>query len=684
MSLLLNLILLGLVTGNNVPIEITAGAFWKQLPTTLCYEATIPITYQARWMETEVENNITIDIKNSCRDHPFRNFCELRRHLTLLQQEASNELNIDVNSWKTEARILEEKWPKYGKRSLDFIGSGLNWCCGVATQQKFESMVMEEHTVKTEVSKLKNGLNKALKDLGESSKDFEIYQERVQEAFEATTKRLNKVQDMWTTKQNRVTEDYELALQDISAFLINNLKKIITIGRHLKNSQTIQSCRRQEIPSSVVPPATLRTDIQRLQTEIHPSDQEVAIPAEEIYRYYQLPISDCTISGNTITITVKIPIRQLGKKWEIFELVTTPFAWHNQTCHIQHESLFLAVSTCNAEKTLRTISGINLHQCRPYDNKLCYLPRFSSDSLHGPQCAKVLFTGATVQEISETCPMRCLPSTAMVITEVKEEVYVITHPQPNTSIVCKEEESLPSQLYQQPGALQLTLPCNCALKVGGDTVISKRYPCREERSSSSIRHVLPATWTNLKSFVLNPTHVAKPPTYENLEECLQTNWSLTIPHVNLTSTKEDYEEIREQLNASVDTYGDIYSHHSDTILIMWNLVLSVCVLILLRRNPAQLIAATLPPVHAAAPNRHVHLVVISTISLLLLIIILTALWIRHYLTRRKQNHGTQVKTTNDHKDQIFRADGAMYKLVNMEANNLPEKIELSLMTEREL
>ncbi|CAH0562991.1 unnamed protein product [Brassicogethes aeneus] len=109
-------------------------------------------------------------------------------------------------------------------------------------------------------------------------------------------------------------------------------------------------------------------------------------------------------------VTVKVPIRRENFRWQLYELVTTPFAWHNQTCHIQHEALCLEIAIRNQKEVALTISGTNLHQCKPYENKLCYLPRFSSDNLHGPQCVKMLFHGATVEEIAKNCPMRCLSS----------------------------------------------------------------------------------------------------------------------------------------------------------------------------------------------------------------------------------------------------------------------------------
>lgn len=186
----------------------------------------------------------------------------------------------------------------------------------------------------------------------------------------------------------------------------------------------------------------------------------------------------------------------------MYELITTPFAWYNQTCSIPHQVLYLAVSThiFTYKDHTRQISGTGLHQCKPYHDKLCYIPRFSGDTLQGPECARRLYQGATVEEISHHCPMSCHTSTATTISEIQEELYVITNPKNDAKIICdKITTHLSGEVHQKQGAIKIRLPCNCELHMNDEITIPKRFPCAVKNpSQANIIHTIPATWSNLK------------------------------------------------------------------------------------------------------------------------------------------------------------------------------------------
>lgn len=111
-------------------------------------------------------------------------------------------------------------------------------------------------------------------------------------------------------------------------------------------------------------------------------------------------------------------------------------------------------------------------------------------------------------------------------------------------------------------------------------LIPRRFPCPTENpSEASIIHTIPATWSNLKSFILNPKELHLPK-YNNLSECLNTNWTIDIPHVNLTILKDNNKQILDMINKAVPsytTYSDHYGIHGDTIFLLWNIILSILI-----------------------------------------------------------------------------------------------------------
>ncbi|KAJ3617865.1 hypothetical protein MTP99_006953 [Tenebrio molitor] len=129
--------------------------------------------------------------------------------------------------------------------------------------------------------------------------------------------------------------------------------------------------------------------------------------------------------------------------------------------------MYLAVSSHHSGRSLRPISGSSLHTSR-----------FNSHGSYSPQCAVKMYTGATVDELNSHCAFRCNESQAMIISEVQDDVYVITHPQPMMLIQFgKSTQDIITSAVGKPGALQVHLPCNCQLRLKEDVVIPTSPPC---------------------------------------------------------------------------------------------------------------------------------------------------------------------------------------------------------------
>ncbi|KAG8325066.1 hypothetical protein J6590_076919 [Homalodisca vitripennis] len=74
-------------------------------------------------------------------------------------------------------------------------------------------------------------------------------------------------------------------------------------------------------------------------------------------------------------------------------MIAAPFAWHNTTCVLQHETTYVAAS----DKRIASISGGALHDCQVFERPLCFVPRYPGDSLASSLCHRKLFEGATTE-----------------------------------------------------------------------------------------------------------------------------------------------------------------------------------------------------------------------------------------------------------------------------------------------
>lgn len=94
-------------------------------------------------------------------------------------EEISKALHAEVNRMLDHWDVHQLTYNSKKKRSisLSFIADGLNWCCGVATQQKFDSMVMDVDTVRQQVSSIHDGLDSVVHIVGEELDDIKVLQE---------------------------------------------------------------------------------------------------------------------------------------------------------------------------------------------------------------------------------------------------------------------------------------------------------------------------------------------------------------------------------------------------------------------------------------------------------------------------------------------------------------------------
>ncbi|KYB24698.1 hypothetical protein TcasGA2_TC031841 [Tribolium castaneum] len=556
-------------------VEISTGVYWKKLPGTINYEATIPLTYSTSWrsiMKTESENYCSRgEGKVGCKI-----IDEMGRLSTIYERERSM-LGQMVDSQVKAGHQTNRRF----QRALDFIASSFEWCCGFATQQKFNKLAMTEGELAQHVEEIQRGLSETLKNIGKESHEFAAYQKEAATAFEKVEKRMHIIEklamDMTNNNNIHMEEDEKL----ITAAVYNtylNLKRTLNNLRTMEENEIATACKQHLIPQTILPPAILRKDLQKLALHIQQHDQELAIPMSNIWMLYTLPISDYTLTGGNLTIQARIPIRRKGYTWTLYELISAPFAWYNHTCRIQHESTYVAISNGKKIET-RTISGVSLHHCRPFENKLCFLPRFSADSIHGPTCVGKLISGGSIEELGSHCPMTCYRSQALTITEIEDEIFTMTHIDEKASIRCNAHETTigPTSDKIQPGARKIHVPCHCTLISREEVLIEKRYPCIEQEVKEvSVVHVIPAIWSSLGSLVLGEFRQKDQLRFTNVSQCLNLNWTLTVPHLNLTSTANRVEEIREQLNNhNIDhQFSATYTLHCDTILLIWNTVLS--------------------------------------------------------------------------------------------------------------
>ncbi|KAG5862195.1 hypothetical protein JTB14_023878 [Gonioctena quinquepunctata] len=193
-----------------------------------------------------------------------------------------------------------------------------------------------------------------------------------------------------------------------------------------------------------------------------------------------------------------------------------------------------------------------------------------------------------------------------------------------------------------PGAVKIRVPCNCKLITNGEEMIPTKFPCPlYSPQISHITHIIPAAWSNLKSFILNPKIKINAPTFSNITECLNTNWTLNVPHINLTSTEDNIKELLETIqDQSPFSYSDTYGVHGDTLFLIWNSILSICIVYILFNSRHNL--ALIPTVRAET-NTPIHYDMFFTLICLAFFLFIAYLFIKLFIRWRQSRNKPKRK-----------------------------------------
>ncbi|CAG9824532.1 unnamed protein product [Phaedon cochleariae] len=133
---------------SEINLEVTAVAFWRALPETITYEATIQLIYETAWYDGVPMS--TTRVKSSCdsRRDRTRPECMILQDLNALQKAYAEEFSSLAKSWSPSySKNNSELRNELKKRALDFIGDGLSWCCEVATQHKLDDLKGQEENI---------------------------------------------------------------------------------------------------------------------------------------------------------------------------------------------------------------------------------------------------------------------------------------------------------------------------------------------------------------------------------------------------------------------------------------------------------------------------------------------------------------------------------------------------------
>lgn len=613
------------------PEMLSAGVHWRQLPETVIYESSVPLYYRVPWQLPTYEG----DGQRLRENSDFHKYYPKLWNISQSILDLDNKFGVVLTAWETSLRGAPEVHTATRKRrGIELFGQIMHFCCNLVTASDVTAMGAGVSDVNTALHDLQNNIVSDHQELFNLTNSMSQFNFELQASYNMTFNQIKNLKQEITNLVNFENESDNViheALNIIYKKIIHMIHNEFIISAYTKMSETMMQCNNKKLSKFLVSETILIQDLKILESNLVKNNFELSISVKNIQKYYNLNIVSCVLQGEELVVSVKVPIRQLGHNWKLFEIINVPFAFNNQTCSVKHDVQYLAVTNDGTYK--KAITGAATHQCRPYEDSLCYLPRHSSFSFFGSYCIFKLFEGMDKETFNKYCSFICHSDSPLIVSELERGMFSITNPSPNLRVKCiKTNFTYDFTNRVQIGAAIINLPCDCELFNFNDKIIAQTFPCEKNRNNFQMTQIVPIAWTNFTNTRVGILSDYSNNNIHNLLSNIDMNWTAHAPHIVLQNihTLKGVHEVKE---GKVMTWYAGYS----SLEYMWSLILSMLLFLIIFKNPWLI----LPTMAAPAQAETFDLQMIDEIILFLILIIFMMFLIIKRILKCRQRNNTQ-------------------------------------------
>lgn len=524
-------------------IEIGEGIYLED-GKAIMYENTIPIVYEMRWGDKE---------DNLKMDKPIK-WSTCYKNATCIVGKTLSDYKRAVDGQITN---LEPKmWEEGRSKRFNIIGWLLKQCCGVASQDDFETLYRGEDRVEEHLEEMRKVLHTDHRGIT----NLVTNQQKLTEDFNGI---LNNTKHELTDimmNQAGLSEKEDIMM----ANLLSIYKQMNKLTQKIKKNLAASSCQNKRIPSTMISPETLRADLKKIEERANKQEWQLAIPVEEVGRYYGIPTAACVITKERLVVRIKIPLQRKGNKIQYYDAHTIPIADYKTTCEKEIPSTRILVD--GSKQSYAWITNDKF--CKPETNQLCKSPRN--------------LKWRKFNTIESDTPTVCQNDTSMKITYIGEEQFTITHPE-RLKIQCGEERPMPVKIAEEVhGYIKIKIPCKCSIQnEDQEVIIQKQFPCDERWTKNvTIWHVIPQEWINNETEAIEIMKNSSMNYQDKLKNLMSENWNVRMKFPHL---KEEAEEGKEEDNDEI-SYTKIKNRIKDYHM-EWTTFITLILMIVIFRQP---------------------------------------------------------------------------------------------------
>lgn len=507
-----------------IPIHVITGIKFEEISTTIPYHSTTQLVYKIPH-HNKVTSAIpklkhTTETCKNLLNETLQN-CEDRKTLETLQDNIHDILNLNEKNLDPELKITKNN---RRKRAIDFIGSGLHWCCNVATSDNLEELSQNELQVDGKLNNLLDYVKQENHDLIIAENQMNNFSSNLNTVLQNLHSSLTQYDTTFKANMDTSARRLETKLQK---FTQESWLYIYLSLYYNKISRIEDDCQNNKIPQDLVPIRDLQEDLIKLQNKISRQNLSLAVSYRKAYHLYNLPIAKCSFSNGSIVLQVNVPLQISNTSYQTYTYNPIPLKWENNICTLANDN-FLIITANN--QTYIVDKNNNPH-CDHVSSNLCLIPRFSYHSSLAAKCAKFLIKGTSLNKLKDYCEFHCVAAPDhTVVTQLKVNQFLITNTLNELDIIC-EDDKLTSKIPKiEIGTVELNLPCNCKVMNQNEIIIDTTSPCdKRDFSNPAINHLIPLTWTNLDNLKIDPFDLKKRTEFDNITKFIMPNWNITTP-----------------------------------------------------------------------------------------------------------------------------------------------------------
>lgn len=547
MVFMVTLVMLDNSREETTAIEMGEGIFLEK-NYAIVYEATMPIIYDI----VSVNDGSVLKMEDSTKwSKCFKNqTCILGKTLSDFKR------GVEVEISKLEPKM----WEDQRRKRFNIIGWLLKECCGVASQDDFETLYRGQDRLEEHVDQMKNSLKKDHRDISQMVTNQNVLTDRYNSVLNRTRFELADV----LLGQTELSAEGDI----IIANLLSIFKLMGRMSQKVRKNLASVSCQNKKIPANMIDPETLRVDLQKLEEKVNAEEWTLAISPNDVGAYYGIPTAACVITKERFVVRIKVPIQRQENKIQYYDVIKIPIADTNVTCEKDISSNRILLDH-NREKYAFIEDD---KHCKPEINKLCKVP------------GRIRWRN--IKTMDQDTRTICENDTAMRITHIGAEQYILTHPEVLFIKCGMDQPKLLWGLEGSHGYVKIKVPCNCmVLDKTKDIVIPKQFPCDDKWAQNvTVHHILPYEWIKntkeAEEIIKNNTTKYQ----DKLNKLLSENWNITSKY---KIQREDlkYEDDEDGVD---DTYMKIKKKMQNYHL-EWTTVITILFLIVLFRKPINII-----------------------------------------------------------------------------------------------